>query len=79
MIVSFCPGRVRFRFEQLKDAATAAAAQARIQETAGITRVAINVRTGSLLIEYDPLLLPTERLIALGKNALAQFGISLEI
>jgi hypothetical protein len=77
MIVSFCHGRIRLRFKELKDAAAAALAQARIQETPGITGVEINPRTGSLLVEYDPHILPTEILIETGRAELAKLGIEL--
>ena len=77
MIVSFCPGRIRLRFKELKDAAAAALAQARIKETPGITGVEINTRTGSLLIEYDTGILPTEKLIEMGRNELAKLTIEL--
>jgi hypothetical protein len=79
MIVSFCPGRVRLRFKELKDAAAAALARARIQESAGVTNVEINTCTGSILIEYDPLVLPPEKLIESGKAELAKCGITLKI
>lgn len=79
MIVSFCPGRVRLRFKELKDKAVAALAQARIKETPGITRVAVNAPTGSMLIEYDPRILPAEKLLDLGKRELAKFNIELDI
>jgi copper chaperone CopZ len=80
--VSFCcgaeTGRVRLRFRELKDAAVAAAAETRIKATAGITSVEVNSKTGSLLIEYDPRLLPTEKLIESGRQELAHFGITLD-
>ena len=77
MIVSFYPGRIRLRFKELKDTAAAALVQARIKATPGITGVEINTRTGSLLIEYDTLILPTEKLLEMGKNELAQLNIEL--
>jgi copper chaperone CopZ len=77
MIVSFCTGRVRLRFKELKDAAAAALVRARIQETAGITNVEINPCTGSILIEYDPQILPPEKLIETGKAELAKCGIKI--
>ena len=79
MIVSFCPGRVRLRFNELKDEEAAALARTRISATAGVTNVEINTRTGSILIEYDPLILPTATLIELGKTELAYCGIALKV
>jgi copper chaperone CopZ len=79
MIVSFCHGRVRLRFKELKDNAVAALAQARIKETAGVTSVEINARTGSLLIEYDERVLPAQKLIETGKRCLEELNIELDI
>lgn len=78
MIVSFCPGRVRLRFAELKNPATAAAALARIKGVAGITNAEVNPRTGSLLIEFDTSILPVEKLLATGKTELAKLNIALE-
>jgi hypothetical protein len=75
MIVSFCPGRIRLRFAELKNSATAADVLTRIRAVAGVTNAEINHLTGSLLIEYDTGVLPLEKLIALGKNELAQLNI----
>ena len=79
MIVSFVPGRIRLRFKELKESAAAENARTRIRETPGITRVEINPLTGSVLIEYDPAVLPTEKLIENGKQELAKFNIKLEL
>ena len=79
MIVSFCPGRVRLRFRELKDKTTAETASARIRETPGITGVEVNARTGSILIEYDMQALPTEQLLEIGRRELAQFNIVLDV
>lgn len=79
MIVSFCPGRVRLRFRELKDKTTAETASARIRETPGITGVEVNARTGSILIEYDTQVLPTEQLLEMGRRELAQFNIALDV
>jgi hypothetical protein len=78
MIVSFCPGRIRLRFRELKDKTLADTAGARIRETAGISKVEINTLTGSILIEYDLQILPTEKLLELGRRELAKFNITLE-
>ena len=79
MIVSFVPGRIRLRFNELKENAAAETAKARIMDTPGITAVEVNPLTGSLLVEYDQALLPTEKLIETGKQELAKFGINLDL
>ena len=79
MLVSFVPGRIRLRFKELKENAAAENAKARIKETPGITRVDINPLTGSILIEYDPAVLPTEKLLESGKQELAKLKIKLDL
>ncbi|MDR1566285.1 MAG: heavy-metal-associated domain-containing protein [Treponema sp.] len=78
MIVSFIPGRVRLRLQELKNETLAARVLARIQEVPGITGAEIKTLTGSLLVEYKTELLSTEQLIALGKAALEENGIPWE-
>jgi copper chaperone CopZ len=75
MVVSFTPGRIRLRFAELKNAGAAERAKARIKETAGITRVETNSLTGSILIEYDTKILPTEKLLETGKQELIKLGV----
>ena len=75
MVVSFVPGRIRLRFKELKTPATAEDVKARVAETPGITKVEINPVTGSILVEYDPEILPTEKLIETGRRELAKLGI----
>jgi hypothetical protein len=79
MIVSFCPGRIRLRFQELKNKTAAETANARIRETPGISAVEINTLTGSILIEYDPRILPTEKLLELGRRELAKLTIDFSI
>jgi hypothetical protein len=79
MIVSFCPGRIRLRFRELKNKSLAAFAEGRIRETPGVTRVEINALTGSVLVEYDPLILPAEKLLERGREELAKLNLSLEL
>ena len=79
MIVSFVSGRIRLRFKELKDFATAEKAKARINESTGIRSVEINSLTGSILIEYDPKVLSTESLMKTGREELAKLNIKLEI
>jgi len=78
VIVSFVPGRIRLRFRELKEIEAAESAKARIKETPGITKVDINRLTGSILIEYDPAVLSTEKLIEKGKQELAMLNIKLD-
>jgi hypothetical protein len=78
MIVSFCSGRIRLRFKELKDKTIAETVRARIKETPGITGVEVNALTGGILIEYDCRILPTERLLEMGKRELAKFDIALD-
>lgn len=79
MIVSFCPGRIRLRFKELKNKTLAAFAETKIKETPGVTRVEINTLTGSVLVEYDPGVLPTEKLLERGREEMAKLNLSLDI
>ena len=76
MLVSFVPGRVRLRFKELKESAVAENTRQKIQQTSGVTKVEINQLTGSLLIEYDEKILPTDKLLELGKQELANLKIT---
>jgi hypothetical protein len=79
MIVSFCPGRIRLRFKELKDQAVADMARTRLMETPGITKAEVNTLTGSILVEYDAEILPVKKLLDLGRRELAKFNIRLDI
>jgi hypothetical protein len=79
VIVSFCPGRIRLRFRELKDKTTAETTSARLRETPGISAVKTNPLTGSILIEYDTQILPTKQLLEMGRRELATFNIKLDI
>ncbi|GHV03977.1 hypothetical protein AGMMS50229_04330 [Campylobacterota bacterium] len=79
MIVSFCAGRVRLRFAQLRNRAVADEVLKRILAVSGITNAAINTLTGSLLIEYDQSILPAKELLELGRTELATHGIELKM
>ena len=79
MVVSFVPGRIRLRFKELKIIEAAERVKARVVETPGITKVEINSITGSILVEYDPTVLSTEKLIETGKRELARLGIKLDL
>lgn len=54
MITSFIDGRVRLRAPALKDSTQVAEIQSMLGGYEGIARIESNLRTGSLLIEYDP-------------------------
>jgi copper chaperone CopZ len=77
--VSFVPGRVRLRFSELKNRAAAESAKARILQTPGIRAVEVNPVTGSILIEYDLAVLPTEKLLQTGKQELEKLGLKVEL
>ena len=54
-LVHHIPGRLRFRSAALKgDASAGELARARFSRIEGVTSVAANPITGSLLVEYDP-------------------------
>ena len=79
MVVSFIPGRIRLRLKELKKSPLAEYAKKRVKEIPGITAVEINPLTGSVLIEYDEKILPTEKLIEIGKQELAKFSPDLKL
>lgn len=64
-ITSFVDGRVRLRHGALKKAPLAEHVQRMLAAIPGIRLVNINVRTGSLLAEYDAEVLDKEHLLAL--------------
>ena len=79
MIVSYTEGRVRLRFKELQDPATAQMVEQYIKAIEGITAVEIKTITGSILIQYDPAVLPTPALLTKGLEALNRHGIELEL
>ena len=79
MIASFVPGRVRLRFEELKNPTAAEGVKERITQTSGVKTVSVNPTTGSILIEYDPAIIPDEKLAETGKEELAKLGIELDM
>ncbi|QQO08722.1 HMA2 domain-containing protein [Breznakiella homolactica] len=79
MVVSYSEGRIRLRFRELRNPLAAAAAEARIRAVQGVTKVAVKVLTGSILIEFDPEVLPLKKLIELGKKELGVLGLSIDI
>jgi hypothetical protein len=76
VIVSFVPGRLRLRLPELKDPVLAAELLPRIRAVPGLKAAEIKTLTGSLLIEYDPALISTEKLIELGRALARQAGIA---
>jgi len=80
VLVSFVPGRIRLRLRELKNhLALAESAKTRALEIPGVTKVEINPVTGSILIEYDPAILPTENLMEIGGRELGKLGIKPEL
>lgn len=79
MIVSYTEGRVRLRFKELQDRATAQTVEQYIKAIPGIVAVEIKTMTGSILIQYDPNVLPTPLLLEKGIAALNEHGINLEL
>jgi hypothetical protein len=59
---------------ELKNETLAEKALARVRSIPGITRAEVNPLTGSLLIEYNTKILSTEKLTALGQEALKDFA-----
>ncbi|MDR3174899.1 MAG: heavy-metal-associated domain-containing protein [Treponema sp.] len=76
MIVSFVPGRLRLRLPELKNQDLAGELLPQIQAVPGIKTVEIKTLTGSLLIEYDPSVISTKRLIELGRAIARRVGIA---
>ena len=64
-VTSFMDGRVRLRHSALKDAAQAEQVRTLLASTPGMRNVAVNSRTGSLLLEYDPAQISREDLLSL--------------
>ena len=73
MIVSFIEGRVRLRHQALTDESTLESMTSATREYPGIRKVTANVRTGSLLIEYDAEMIPAEMLLSASQALEAQF------
>lgn len=63
MITSFIVGRVRFRSNALKNPETMAKVESAINGLEGIESLATNVRTGSLLLHYNPEAISNEMLL----------------
>ncbi len=53
-IISYIPGRIRFRDNSLAQAEKADQITALFKSFSGITAVSVNMKTASLLVQYDP-------------------------
>lgn len=60
MIASFFDGRVRLQRDELKDPATMELVMGLIRSRDGIRDLVPNSRTGSLVVTYDPEIIPRE-------------------
>lgn len=78
MIASFVEGRVRLRAEALKEPEKLQMVENAVKSYNGVFNTQANPRTGSLLVEYDPQVIPRETLYlateALGKEFDVQPG-----
>ncbi len=79
MIVSYSPGRVRIRLNELKNPIVALAVKKRMQGVDGIREVMVKQSTGSLLVLFDPEILPPEKLFARGRAELEKYNIRLAL
>ena len=63
MIASFFDGRVRIREKALKSPALMDMVQGVLRDQAGVLATSANLRTGSLLVHYDPRRISRETLL----------------
>jgi len=63
MIASDIAGRLRLRSRVLRDERELNVAAGKLADTLGVSRVTGNGRAGSLLIEYDPLVVTRDALV----------------
>jgi hypothetical protein len=64
MIASFIDGRIRIRTKALKDAALMSLVTKTVSGREGILETQANLKTGSLLVRYDPAVVSPEELLA---------------
>jgi hypothetical protein len=76
MIESFIDGRVRIRSAALRDTGTLAMVEGLIKDQEGILEVTGNPLTGSLLVCYDPDVIPRENLLAAAEMLREHLGES---
>lgn len=74
MIASFFDGRVRIRRNELKDPAAMELVMGVIRNRDGILELVPNIRTGSLLITYDPEAISREKLFKAAAALEKQFA-----
>jgi hypothetical protein len=74
VIASFIDGRVRIRAEALKQAEIMAAAKSMVEAGQGVLKVEGNLRTGSLLVYYDPAVIARETLLGAAALLEERFG-----
>lgn len=74
MIASFIDGRVRIRRDELKDPATMELVMGFIRARDGIFDLVPNPRTGSLVVTYDPEIIPRESLLEAAAALEKQLG-----
>lgn len=63
MVTSFFPGRVRLRAPIFRDSELVEKARGILGRCAAVRNVEHNPLTGSVLVEYDPLKVPVDRLL----------------
>jgi len=73
-VVSYCPGRIRLRLNQLKDEALAEKVKARIKAEPGVASVEVNKVTGGILIEYDAKAIDVEKLLENSGDIFSEFS-----
>lgn len=73
MIVSFIEGRIRLRHPILTDESVVQQIASAMQGYTGIHHISNNLRTGSLLVEYDPTIISQADLLAASQAFEAQF------
>ncbi len=62
MVTSFFPGRVRLRAPVFKDKLIVDTALKILRQSDAVKNVENNIKTGSVLLEYDPNRVPVEKL-----------------
>lgn len=63
-IVSFFPGRIRVCSDAFRKEAVLSVLRARVEAIPGVRSFAGNARTGSVTIEYDPVAITNDMLLA---------------
>lgn len=74
MIASFFDGRVRLQRDELKDPATMELVMGLIRSRDGVRDLVPNSRTGSLVVTYDPEIVPREALLEAAATLEKQLG-----